>query len=79
MAQEYSDPLRENDPHALPDIEITYWSAETNADFIRDYPNEEGMEPGWYWQPCFPGCLPDGEPVGPFDTYEEALADAREE
>ena len=31
---------------------------------------------GWYWQACFPGCLPDGEPFGPFQTEEEAMADA---
>lgn len=31
---------------------------------------------GWYWRACFPGCLPDGEPSGPFATEEEALADA---
>ena len=34
---------------------------------------------GWYWWPCFPGCLPDGGPTGPFDTEAEALADARED
>lgn len=33
---------------------------------------------GWYWWPCFPGCMPDGEAMGPFDTEDEALADARE-
>ena len=27
----------------------------------------------------FPGCLWDSDPVGPFDTYEAALADARGE
>lgn len=32
--------------------------------------------PGFYWWPCHPGCLPDGEPVGPFDTEAEAMADA---
>jgi len=31
---------------------------------------------GWYWSPCFPGCLPDGDPSGPFETYEMALEDA---
>ena len=31
---------------------------------------------GWYWQACFPGCLPDGEPCGPFQTEAEAMADA---
>jgi len=35
--------------------------------------------PGWYWQACFPGCLPDGEECGPFETYEEAIKDARGE
>ncbi len=33
---------------------------------------------GWYWQACFPGCLPDGEPVGPFDTSLDAYHDAVE-
>src|ERR1017187_2208461 len=26
------------------------------------------LEAGWYWWSCFPGCLPDSEPNGPFDT-----------
>ena len=33
-------------------------------------------EPGFYWWPCFPGCLPDGEPNGPFATAEGAYLDA---
>lgn len=39
---------------------------------------EEGITGGWFWQACFPGCLPDGAPMGPFATKAEALADARE-
>lgn len=39
---------------------------------------ELGITGGWYWQACFPGCLPDGDPIGPFATEAEALADARE-
>lgn len=31
---------------------------------------------GWYWQACFPGCLPDGDPIGPFKTESEAMQDA---
>lgn len=38
----------------------------------------EGYELGFYWWPCSPGCLPDGEPSGPFKTYREAVNDARE-
>ena len=39
---------------------------------------EEGIEGGWFWWTCLPGCLPDGPAIGPFKTYAEALADARE-
>ena len=31
---------------------------------------------GLYWQSCFPGCLPDSDAVGPFQTAAEAIADA---
>lgn len=31
---------------------------------------------GWYWQAGFPGCLADGEPMGPFATEIEAMEDA---
>ena len=34
------------------------------------------VEPGWYWWPCFPGCLPDGDAVGPFQTERDAVIDA---
>jgi hypothetical protein len=33
---------------------------------------------GWYWQACFPGCLPDGEPSGPFATEADAINDANQ-
>ena len=31
---------------------------------------------GWYWWPCSPGCMPDGDASGPFLTEEDAIADA---
>ena len=39
---------------------------------------ESGATGGYFWWSRFPGCLPDGPAIGPFDTYAEALADARE-
>jgi hypothetical protein len=39
--------------------------------------NGEPMPAGWYFAFGFPGCLWDGEPMGPFKTYESALASAR--
>lgn len=31
---------------------------------------------GWYWQASFPGCLPDGDPSGPFASFTLAADDA---
>jgi hypothetical protein len=74
MSQFYTDPSRETDEHALPDAEV-FHSVDHNA-----YAECDGdrLDEGWYWWPCFPGCLPDGEPVGPFETEDEAIKDARE-
>jgi hypothetical protein len=74
MAQEYRDPSREADPHALPDIEVFHMTAQEAA-----WNTAAGTAAGWYWWSCLPGCLPDCDPVGPFDTEAEALADARQE
>jgi hypothetical protein len=85
MAQAYSDPRREHDPHALPDVEIWYhdvsetgsgdcFAAGTWSSNLDDGPAPSG----WYYWSCMPGCLPDGEPVGPFDTEDAALADAQD-
>jgi len=88
MSQAYSDPKRESDPHALPDLETFYVGnyrgdcptcADPPADADDTLQFDHDMEHiGWYWQACFPGCLPDGDPVGPFATEAEALADARD-
>ena len=42
--------------------------------------NGEPTKEGFYWWPCFPGCLPDTEddPTGPFTSYDAAFQDAQE-
>lgn len=35
--------------------------------------------PGWYWWSCSPGCLPEGEPFGPFETETTAREDATDD
>jgi hypothetical protein len=87
--QAYSDPSREDDPHALPDVEIFYIEDPHGAEWNEHFgstcddpppaclPGAPCAHEGYYWWSCFPGCLPDGEPNGPFDTLDEALADAR--
>ncbi len=104
--QVYSNPERETDEYALPDIEVFQLTAHEVArmdeDLVHEYSKrhefrlchmngrvqeamldaiceEEGITGGWYWQACFPGCLPDGEPSGPYATQAEAIADAQAE
>lgn len=93
--QGYSDPTRANDPHSLPDLEAFEavrgeWWIDDNGE-RQEFPttraealkaHDEGWEPceaGWYVQACFPGCLPDSEPEGPYKTAEEALEAAQAE
>ena len=76
MSHVYSDPSREADPHALPNIEI-FWAAE--GEMGREIGCAADNPAGFYWWHCFPGCLPDGDPVGPFETEAEAVADCRDQ
>ena len=105
MTQHYSDPSRENDPHALPDLETFQLTArevaERDEDMNHDYMKrhafrlsgfnsrdrdkmfdamieEECIEGGWFYWFCFPGCMPEGDAMGPYATQAEALAAARE-
>ena len=87
MAQHYSDPKRESDPYALPDLEVFFHNHEDAIfDCIAmqfcipadDSDVPECMGTGWFYWYCFPGCLPDSDPMGPFASEDEALADARE-
>lgn len=70
MSYIYSDPGCALDPHALPDVEVFYaTAAECGA---------LGTGAGWYYWFCFPGCLPDSDPIGPFETEASAVAGAEQ-
>ena len=88
MSQHYSNPWREDDPYSLPDVEVFYMEASefTKADkdtWIAEGMKEEGGSAtdleGWYYWYCLPGCLPDSNPMGPYNTKREALEAARED
>ena len=32
---------------------------------------------GWYFRYCYPGCLPEGDPMGPYESAKLALSEAR--
>jgi hypothetical protein len=71
MTQHYSNPSRANDPHALPDVETFFVTGRE----IRNGEWPDLAEVGWYYWFCYPGCMPDGEPIGPFSTEEDAVQD----
>ena len=69
MPQHYSNPSRATDAYALPDVETFYLNYQMTSE------DGEQLPYGWYYWFCFPGCMPDGEPVGPFETEAAAVAD----
>jgi len=76
MSQHYSRADREDDDYALPDVETFYLTGKD-----RDFVDDEGdpLEKGWYYWYCFPGCLPDSDPFGPYTTEAEAIEAARDD
>lgn len=79
MAQHYSDPEREDDAYALPDVETFYRTEAENREYGDIDGDGEPMPAGWYYWFCFPGCLPDSEPMGPYATEAEAIAAAQDD
>ena len=75
MTQIYSDPDRENSRWSLPDVEVFYArEGELEMFNLPDEPSEAG----WYFWACFPGCLPEGDPIGPFKKELDAINGAQE-
>ena len=84
MAYEYSDENRASEPMALPDVEVfEHEKGLCDIACCLCCKNEQGhivnLLGGFYYAYGFPGCLWDSDPVGPFDSYKEALEAAREE
>lgn len=76
--QFYTDPSRKQVSTALPDAEV--FQVGDNSD-CRFWPTDEDWENvahGFYWWSCFPGCLPDSDPTGPFATEALAIANAQD-
>ncbi len=49
-----------------------------SCDNCTRFSTQSPTERGFFYAFGFPGCLWDSDPVGPFETEEEALKDARE-
>ena len=101
--QVYSNPERENDEYALPNVEVWQsYHAEIWCDrcgvftvpYEEAYASERAYCPScdapadrrysdkqayWFYWYCLPGCMPDSDPIGPFATEAEAIADAQDQ
>lgn len=44
-----------------------------------DEVEEAPIDSGWFYWYCFGGCMPEGDPIGPFATEAEARAEADDE
>lgn len=82
----YSSKERERDLFKLPDIEVFYVDVRqieqdrvTNSALWQDGSKPDITSPGWYWWACCPGCLPDGEPQGPYETEAEAIEASKDD
>jgi hypothetical protein len=73
-----SDCQKMEDPHFIPaGIEVFYRTIAENREYGVVDSDGDPLDSGWYWWSCFPGCLPDSEPMGPFDSEIEAIADSK--
>jgi hypothetical protein len=106
MTQHYSNPERESDPHALPDLEVFELTAaevaERDEDMVFEYMRrhefrlasmnsrtreqmidamiaENGIQGGYFYWYCFPGCMPDSDAIGPYTTHAEAVRAAQDD
>lgn len=62
-----------------PEFRLASMSPRIREKMIETLIEENAVEGGWFFQFCFPGCLPEGDPVGPFASCEEAVRACQEE
>lgn len=77
MSRYYSNPDLADDKWSLPDVEVFY-ASKGELSFDTDELDESENEAGWYYWYCWPGCLPEGDAMGPFQSEAAAVADMRE-
>ena len=65
----HRDPRRAAVEHALPDSEVFY----STTGVLDEETGTMTFEPGWYVWACFPGCLPDSAPEGPYESKDAAI------
>lgn len=60
------------------EFELASMNGRARQAMIQAMIDENGIEGGWFFRFCFPGCLPESNPFGPYETHAEALQAARD-
>ena len=61
-----------------PEFRLCHMNSRVQEAMLDAIVEEEGIEGGWFWWTCLPGCMPDSSAFGPFKTRQEALQDAQD-
>lgn len=64
--------------HYLREFPLAGISSRERARMIAEMIRREGIEGGWFYWICFPGCLPDSPAIGPFESWRAAQRAAQE-
>lgn len=61
------------------EFRLASMSPRVREKMIETLIEENAVKGGWFYQYCFPVCLPEGDPVGPFETCDDAIKACQEE
>lgn len=76
LAERHNIEVWQEDCAECPDCHVVMpASHEMEHDYGCPHNNAPVMtnDPKWWWWTCSPGCLPESEAMGPYDTTLEAL------
>lgn len=62
-----------------PEFRLAAMNTRVREKMIETLIDENAVKGGWFYWYCFPGCLPEGCPVGPFETCDAAIEACRED
>lgn len=62
----------------MPQYRTAAMSSRTRDAMFDAMVEDEGITGGWFFDYCLPGCLPDSQPFGPYDSRDAAIAAARD-
>lgn len=77
VAEVMEDEIREYS--RMPQYRLASMNSTVRERMLDAIVTDHDVHGGFMWAVCLPGCLPDSEWFGPFLSYAEALADAREQ